>query len=106
MAHYAEGVAFSSPTVVRRWAIADGWLHGRDRLRAHFEVGMRAPGLRFELVEVLHGAGAVCLLYRRETGALVVDLVELDAAGKAVRVVACYGHEAEHGRRERSAVLG
>ena len=50
MAHYAEDVAFSSPTVVRRWNSADGWLH------AHFETGMQAPGLRFALVE-LDGVG-------------------------------------------------
>lgn len=91
MGHYADDVAFSSPTVVRRWAVADGWLHGRDRPRAHFEIGMQVPGLRFELAEVLHGAGAVCILYRRETGVLVADLVELEGAGRAIRVVACYG---------------
>jgi hypothetical protein len=30
-------------------------------------------------------------LYRRETGLLVSDLVELDDDAKASRVVACYG---------------
>lgn len=91
MEHYAEDVAFSSPTVIRRWNIADGWLHGRDRLRANFEIGPQTPGLRFDLVDVLLGAGAMCVVYRRETGALVTDLVELDGHGRGRRVVACYG---------------
>ncbi len=43
MVHYAEDVAFNSPTVIRRWGHADGWLHGKDKLRAHFEIGLM-PG--------------------------------------------------------------
>jgi ketosteroid isomerase-like protein len=92
MAHYAEDVEFSSPTVVQRWGLPDGWLRGKDKLRANFEIGMQKPGLRFELVDVLVGAsGCYCVVYRRETGALVTDLVETDASGLGCRVVACYG---------------
>jgi ketosteroid isomerase-like protein len=91
MSHYAADIEFSSPTVVRRWDIADGWLRGHDKLRANFEIGMRAPGLHFELVDVLEGANNIyCVVYRRETGALVTDLVETDAEGLGRRVVACY----------------
>ena len=93
MRHYSEDVAFSSPTVIRRWNIADGWLRGRERLRANFEIGMRATGLRFELIDVLAGAGGThCILYRRESGVLVTDLVEVNEQGRAQRVVACYGN--------------
>jgi hypothetical protein len=35
--------------------------------------------------------GPVCVVYRRESGALVTDLVELDDDGKGRRVIACYG---------------
>jgi hypothetical protein len=71
--------------------IADGWLRGKDKLRENFAVGIKAPGLRFDLVEVLTGANTMCIIYRRENGAMVTDSIELDAAGKAKRVVACYG---------------
>jgi hypothetical protein len=92
MAHYADDVALSSPLVIERWGIASGWLHGKDRVRENFAIGVQRPNLRFDLIEVLHGAaGHHCILYRRETGRLVADLVELNTAGKAVRVVACYG---------------
>ena len=92
MSHYADDVAFSSPTVVQRWGIADGWLHGKDRLRENFAIGIRKPGLRFELLDVLLGPpNIVCIVHRRETGALVTDLVETGRDGRGVRVVACYG---------------
>ena len=91
MEHYGDNVAFSSPTVVRRWGIANGWLHGRARLRENFAIGIAAEGLRFELVDVLTSVASMCIIYRRESGQCVSDTVELDDAGKAIRVVACYG---------------
>jgi hypothetical protein len=42
-------------------------------------VGIKTPGLRFEFVDVLLGVGGMCILYKRETGAVVVDVIELDA---------------------------
>ena len=91
MAHYAEDVAFSSPTVVRRWGIADGWLYGRTWLRENFAIGIAADSLDFDLIGVVTGVMSMCIIYRRETGLLVTDTVEFDESGKALRVVACYG---------------
>lgn len=89
--HYADDVEFSSPTVVKRWGIADGWLRGKAKLRENFAIGVKASNLHFELVDVLLGVNTMCVVYRRESGALVTDLVELDANGKGRRVIACYG---------------
>jgi ketosteroid isomerase-like protein len=69
MEHYSDDVEFSSPTVVKRWGVADGWLRGKAKVREN----------------------SMCVVYRRESGALVTDLVELDDHGKGRRVVACYG---------------
>lgn len=91
MEHYADTVAFSSPTVVKRWGIESGWLQGSTRLRENFTIGMQANGLHFDLVDVVTGVGSMCIIYRRETGQLVCDTVEFDDAGKAARVIACYG---------------
>jgi ketosteroid isomerase-like protein len=90
MDHYTDDVMFSSPTVVKRWGIATGWLQGKAKLRENFSIGMRAKDLRFELVDVLTGVNTMCVIYRRETGLLVSDLVELDSQMKGRRVVACY----------------
>ena len=89
MALYAEEVAFNSPSVVTRWNIADGWIRGKGLLRANFEKGLTTPGMQFDLVNVLTGLRSI--LYARETGALAMDLVELDDDGLVCRVVACYG---------------
>jgi hypothetical protein len=91
MRHYAEDVEFSSPTVVKRWGVADGWLRGKAKLRENFAIGMKAPNLHFELIDVLLGVNAMCVVYRREAGALVTDLVEFDGEGKGRRIIACYG---------------
>jgi ketosteroid isomerase-like protein len=91
MEHYADDVEFSSPTVIKRWGVADGWLRGRSKVRENFAIGVQVADLHFELVDVLLGVNSMCVVYRRETGALVTDLVELDANGKGRRVIACYG---------------
>jgi hypothetical protein len=46
------------------------------------------------LIDVLLGVQSMCVVYRRETGALVADLVEFDGNGKGRRVIACYGSSA------------
>ena len=89
MAHYAENVAFSSPTVVKRWGIAEGWLPGRPRLRENVAIGIAAEGLRFDLVDVVIGVTSMCVIYRRESGQLVNETVALVEQGDAIRVVAC-----------------
>jgi hypothetical protein len=43
------------------------------------------------LIDVLLGVDGMCVLYRRETGAVVVDAIELDAEGKGKVVQAFYG---------------
>lgn len=91
MQHYAEDVKFSSPTVITRLGITSGWIDGKTKLREHFSVGIQAPNLRFELIDVLLGVDGICIVYRRETGVLVVDMVELDDRKKAKIVRAFYG---------------
>jgi ketosteroid isomerase-like protein len=91
MSHYADDAEFSSPTVVKRWGFADGWLRGKDKLRDNFAIGVKAPALSFALIDVAVGAHTMCIIYRRESGAIVTDSIELDADGKARRIVACYG---------------
>lgn len=91
LAHYADDVAVCSPRVVERTGAADGWLRGKPALRAYFAKGLENPALRFELVDVAIGVGAMTVVYRREDGALVTDCAELDADGRIRRMVACYG---------------
>lgn len=90
MDHFADNVEFNSPTIVHRWGNTDGWLRGKDRLRANFAVGVKAPNLKFDLIDVLLGVGGMCIIYRRESGTLVSDTFELDQDGRGRRVFTCY----------------
>ena len=87
----APSRAVRSPRVIERTGAADGWLHGKAALRSYFAKGLSAPALRFELIAVTVGVDAMTVIYRRETGAVVTDCAELDAEGRIVRMVACYG---------------
>lgn len=95
LAHYADDVSVCSPRVVERTGAADGWLRGKAALRDYFAKGLANPALRFELVDVTVGVGAMTVVYRRETGVLVTDCAELDASGRITRMVACYGEAAK-----------
>jgi 2-hydroxychromene-2-carboxylate isomerase len=90
VAHYADDVQVCSPRVLERTGSRDGWLRGKDALRAYFALGLTIPGLHFDLVDVTVGIGAMTVIYRRETGVLVTDTCELNAEGRIVRMVACY----------------
>jgi ketosteroid isomerase-like protein len=91
MEHYAETVRFSSPTVSKRLGTPTGWIEGKTRLREHFSVGIQAPNLRFEFIDVLLGVDGMCIVYQRETGVMVTDVIELDQNGKGKIVQAFYG---------------
>jgi hypothetical protein len=92
--HYSEDVALNSPYVVERLGITDGWVCGKIALRAYFERGLKIPNLHFELVDVLLGVNTLSILYRRESGNLVVDVIELDENGRGRRIYACYANSA------------
>src|SRR5262249_20517055 len=93
MSHYADTVALSSPTVVRRMGRAYGWLHGKAEVQKYFEIGLQAPGLHFELLDVLFGVNVLCMIFRRETGVTVSDTFELDEQNRVTRLLACTGRQ-------------
>ncbi|HZP76714.1 MAG TPA: nuclear transport factor 2 family protein [Pseudolabrys sp.] len=93
MLHYADDVALSSPAVIARMGRADGWLRGRQEVRDYFALGLQAPNLHFELLDVLLGINTLCVVFRRETGVIVCDVFELDDQDRVVRLLACYGRQ-------------
>jgi hypothetical protein len=94
MEHYAADIEFEANTVVRRWHKADGKLVGLTALREHFQRGLElAASLHFEMEDVFSAPSGYAVLYRRDNGNRVIDVVELDADGKARRVRAFYAAE-------------
>jgi ketosteroid isomerase-like protein len=81
--HYRFDVEIWSPTVPLRWGVSDGRLAGLENVRRHFERTLAAaPALRFELLHALEGIDGHTVVYRRETGTVVADVVTLDEHGK------------------------
>jgi len=90
LSHYGEDVTVCSPLVVKRLSRADGMLRGKPELREYFATGMGNDKLHFEFEDVRLGVNTMTVLYRRENGMRVADTMELDDAGRAVRMLACY----------------
>jgi ketosteroid isomerase-like protein len=94
MHHYADNVEFIAQTVVKRWDKADGKLNGKEELRKHFSKGLAlAPDIHFTLEEILLAPNGYAVLYSRENGNRVLDAVELDESGLAIKVTAYYLHQ-------------
>jgi len=91
MACYADDVDFVASTVTRRWGKPDGRLEGKDQLRQHFKLGLElATNLSFTEEAFLTSPAGYALLYQRENGNRVLDVVEVDDEGLAKRVRAFY----------------
>ena len=94
LAHYTDDVVFEASTVVRRFGRADGILRGKAELREHFSRGLGlAPQLHFELEAVFTAPSGYAVLYRRENGNRVIDVVEVAEDGRARAVRALYQAE-------------
>jgi ketosteroid isomerase-like protein len=89
--HYADDVVLTSPLVARRFARASGTLRGRDELREYVAVGLHsAPNLYIEPHHTLVGVDGVTVVYTRENGALVAEVMILTPEGKVRRARAFY----------------
>jgi hypothetical protein len=64
---------------------------GKQKFESIFEIGLQSHDLHFELVDVLFGVNAICMIFRRKTGVMVSDLFELDNQDQVIRLLACYG---------------
>jgi len=83
LAHYAEDVEHSSPTVARLLGEPSGIVRGKPALRAYFVQALAAagPGLRYDLTKVYAGVEGVTLLYNRSGGKLVAETFHFDERG-------------------------
>jgi ketosteroid isomerase-like protein len=89
--HYADEVVLVSPVAAERFADRSGTVRGKAALRDYFRMGLeKNPKLRFELEDVMWGIGSVVLYYKNQRGTKTGEVMELDGAGKVVRVLANY----------------
>lgn len=91
LSHYAPDVVLTSPTAARLLQDPSGAVRGMDALRRYFSRGLEAyPNLTFELLDVLWGLSSILLYYKNQNGTKTGEFMEVDAAGKIIRVVANY----------------
>ncbi|HWF91830.1 MAG TPA: nuclear transport factor 2 family protein [Terriglobales bacterium] len=91
MEHYADNVVLISPVAAKLLNDPSGAVKGKQAVRAYFKKGLEAyPHLKFELIEVMWGLSSVILHYVNQKGTKSGEFMEMDAAGKVVKVVANY----------------
>lgn len=91
LAHYDADVVLTSPLAARWFSRDDGTLRGLAELRDYLAVGFDvAPDLHFEVHHTLAGVNGVTVVYSRENGAQVAEVMILDAARRIRRAWAYY----------------
>jgi len=88
---YAPDVEFTSPFVAALGFSPDGTIHGRASLQAYVEMALpRVPDLKFEPQTICAGCHGHTLIYRNQSGVLVAEAHEFDAAGLIAKASAAY----------------
>ncbi len=91
--HYTDDFEMTSPLIVERMGVASGRLKGKDAIRRYWGQGLAGmPNIRFELLAVMVAVNSLAILYRSVTARrTVIERIEFDDHGKAVRGEALYG---------------
>jgi hypothetical protein len=93
LAHDADDFDMTSPLIVERMGVTSGSLKGKGAIRLYWGRGLAAsPHLHFELLNVMVGVRAIAIVYRSMTAKrLVIERIEFDERGRAVRGEALHG---------------
>jgi hypothetical protein len=91
LSHYAEGVVFTSPFIVKVMNDPNGTVKGIQKLRHYFERVLKLyPDVRFEFVAALEGMNSVMVFYRGVKKFLVAEVMFFNTEGKITKVFAHY----------------
>lgn len=91
LAHYHPDVEFISPFVAQLGGREDGKLRGIAELRDYFGRALAAyPDLHFTDARARTGVRSLVLYYLSVNGLRAAETMELDDAGRVVRVLAHY----------------
>lgn len=79
LTHFHDDVVFTSPIAARVIADSKGVVRGKAALREYWRAALETiPDLRFEIIGVYHGASALVINYRTQSGGLVNEVLEFD----------------------------
>lgn len=87
LAHYAEDIEHSSPTVVRVLGEPSGIVRGKKALRDYFAKALAAapPDLHYEPLRLHVGVDGLTLVYHRTGGKIVAETFHFDPTGLVMR---------------------
>jgi hypothetical protein len=79
LSHFAEDVIFTSPVATRVVPDSEGVIRGRQALRVYWSLALsKVPDLRFEVVSVFVGVSTLVITYRRQSGDLASEVLEVE----------------------------
>ena len=79
LAHFHDGVVFTSPVAARVMPDSNGVVRGKAALREYWCAALKTmPDLHFEIVGIYQGESVLVINYRNERGALVNEVLEFD----------------------------
>ncbi len=88
---YSDDIEFASPFVAALGYGEDGRLFGKAQFIAYVQTALpRIPDLLFEPIAICAGADGETLIYRNQSGVIVAETHEYDAAGLITRASAAY----------------
>jgi hypothetical protein len=92
LSHYSDDIQLVSPFYLQFTAGHTDELNGISELRHYFGTALqRYPELRFSLLDVAEGSRGPCIRYHTNLGdRIAMEAIELDASGKATRVLCHY----------------
>jgi len=90
LAHYDDDFEMSSPVITQLMGEPSGRLKGKTAIAPYWALALeRNPGLRFELLHVLSGAGSITLIYNGVRG-LSAEVFKFGPSGRVVAAAAHY----------------
>jgi len=94
--YYVDDFEMRSPLIAERGFSPTGVLHGKAAIRPYWSGGLAAakPPLRFELIDAYAGVNTIAIHYRSVARKYVVEVIEFDEQGRAIRGSACHGADA------------
>jgi ketosteroid isomerase-like protein len=85
--YYADDVIFYSAAAKNRWGVPDGKLVGKIAIENHFRKAFEEfPSMKITFRKLLEGTGGVLLVYERESGKMMADLVQFNEQKKVSEV--------------------
>ncbi|MGH9766697.1 MAG: YybH family protein [Blastocatellia bacterium] len=92
--HYTDDIEMSSPFIVQFTNEPSGTLKGKDAVTPYWRAGLaRTPPLKFELADVLIGAGSITICYVNQAGVRAAEVLFFNEQGKAFRGSAHYSQD-------------